>query len=131
MRLARRLSKHYGATAVAWRGGVIRVEHARVIAGGVDAVLAGHARRIRRERAVAGDSIDPAALSEQLAQLRRSIEDALLGAATPTIEADGIEQPGASPEQLRSLLVQARILADPDGASDEQMARELGAKLRI
>jgi hypothetical protein len=120
VRLARRLARHYEATWTAWSTGRICGEHARVIAGGIDAVLARHARRIRREHAVAGLPLDPQQLTDTLAGLRAELEATLLGLAGDW-----------GPETLRIALSHARIIADPDGASEEQMKRALNPKLTI
>lgn len=120
VRLARRLARHYQATWSAWSNGRISGDHARVISGGIDAVLARHTRRIRREHAEAGEPLDPQVLADTLAELRAEFETTLLKLAT-----------AYGPETLRVALRHARIVADPDGASAEQMESALNPTLKI
>ncbi len=120
VRLARRLARHYQSTWSAWSNGKISGGHARVISGGIDAVLARHARRIRREHADAGKPLDPQLLDDTLAEIRVEFETTLLELAT-----------GYGPETLRIALRHARIIADPDGASAEQMERAINPTLKV
>ena len=131
VRLARCLARHFAVTTTAWQGGDLRADHVTVIAGGVEAVLHRHARRIRRARQDAGRPIPAGELAGEVAGLRAALEATLIAAATPGVDPDGREILGATPEDLRALLAQARIMADPDGASEEEMARELDALLKI
>lgn len=116
VRLARRLARHYQRTASAWTGGRIHEDHVRVITGGIDAILARYVRALRRDR----HDLPTAKLDALLASKRHELETVLLALA---------EKWG--PEALRVTLARARILVDPDGASDEQMRRELEACLKI
>ena len=120
VRLARRLARHYARTADAWRGGRIHEDHVRIIAGGIDAILARYVRALRRERAADGRDLSTGELDALIAAKRHELESVLLALAVTW-----------GPEALRVTLARARVLVDPDGASDEQMRRELEACLKI
>ena len=116
VRLARRLARHYARTGVAWSGGRIHEDHVRVITGGIDAILGRYVRALRRD----GQDLPAGQLDALLAAKRQELESVLLALA---------ERWG--PEALRVTLARARIMVDPDGASDEQMRRELEACIKI
>lgn len=120
VRLARRLRRHYQATTTAWVDGAITGAHAEVIATGIDAVLHRLARRERRDAATAGVDLDRAALAATLAAARAGLEAELLTLAVRW-----------GPETLRVALAHARLAADPDGASQEQMDAADDARLSL
>jgi hypothetical protein len=120
IRLARRLASYYEATAAAWAGGEITGEHARILATGVDAVLARLVRRFRREHAEADLAVDPDELAAFIASSRTQLETELLALARRW-----------GPETLRIALAQARELADPDGSSEKAMKAAVQASLTI
>ncbi|HEY7858103.1 MAG TPA: hypothetical protein VIC82_06350, partial [Candidatus Nanopelagicales bacterium] len=99
IRFARRLASYYEATAAAWAGEEITAEHARILTGGVDAVLARLVRRFRREHAEADIPVDPDELAEFIASSRTQLETELLTLARRW-----------GPETLRIALAQAREL---------------------
>lgn len=116
VRLARRLARHYARTGAAWSGGRIHEDHVRIITGGIDAILHRYVRVLRRD----GQDLPAGQLDALLEAKRHELESVLLALA---------EKWG--PEALRVTLARARIMVDPDGASDEQMRRELEACLKI
>jgi hypothetical protein len=120
IRFARRLASYYEATAAAWAGEEITAEHARILTGGVDAVLARLVRRFRREHAEADIPVDPDELAEFIASSRTQLETELLTLARRW-----------GPETLRIALAQARELADPDGSSEKAMKAAVQASLTI
>jgi hypothetical protein len=120
VRTARRLATHYEATRAAWAAGQITSEHSRVLATGIDGVLARLARRYRRDHTDAGIAIDRQELAGYLAQSRAELEGELLALARRW-----------TPETLRVALARAREVADPDGASEQAMKTAAEASLRI
>ena len=120
VRLARRLSVKFEATAAAWAAGEITAEHTRVLATGIDAVLARLARRYRRDHDRAGTPVDEQEHTAYLEQSRATLEAELLALARRW-----------TPETLRVALARARDLADPDGASEAAMKAAVQASLQI
>ena len=81
VRTARRLATHYQATATAWAAGEVTAEHTRVLATGIDGVLARLARRYRRDHERAGAGWDEQELTACLEQSRTTLEGELLALA--------------------------------------------------
>jgi hypothetical protein len=104
--LARRLDRHYGATAAAWAAGRIDGEQAKTLTTGLDAVLNRLAKHLKAQAQVAGEVLSAEDLSEQIEAARVDLQARFLRLATDW-----------GTDTLRTGIKAARQVADPDGGT--------------
>jgi hypothetical protein len=104
--LARRLDRHYEATANAWGEGRIDREQAEILTTGLDGVLGRLARHLKASAKAADQVLTGEELGEQVAAARAEFEARFLHLATSW-----------GTDTLRTGIKAARQLADPDGGS--------------